>query len=84
MKIDPLEKIQSVEAPPFLYTRIQQRIKNDQATRLPWKVSWALSLSFLVILTVNVTAVVSASRTDHTASDLVKTLQMMQENNIYK
>lgn len=84
MNIDPLDKIQPVEAPPFLFTRIQQRIKNNQASLLPGKVTWALSLSFLVILTINVTAVVTKSRTDHTASDLATTLHLMEENDIYR
>jgi hypothetical protein len=84
MNNEPIENIQSVEAPPFLYTRIQQRIKNEQAARMPGKMTWAVGLSFLLILCINIGAVVSASRADHAASNLVKTLNLMQDNTIYK
>ena len=84
MKIDPLDKIQPVEAPPFLFTRIQQRIKNEQAARLTGKMTWALGLSFVLILAINVSAMVSAYKADHATPDLVKTFNLMQDNNIYR
>jgi hypothetical protein len=84
MKIDTLDKIQPVEAPPFLFTRIQQRIKNEQATRLTGNMTWALGLSFVLILAINVSAMVSAYKADHTTPDLVKTFNLMQDNNLYR
>ncbi len=84
MKTDPLDNIQAVEAPPFLFTRIQQRIKNEQATRLTPNMTWALGLSFVLILAINVTAMISAYKADHTSPDLVKTFNLMQDNNLYR
>ncbi len=84
MKIDALDKVQPVEAPPFLFTRIRQRIANEEAVRLPVSMTWALGLSFVLILSINASAMVSAYKADHTTPDLVKTFNLMQDNNLYR
>ena len=51
---EALESISRVEASPFILTRIQERIK--QTEMAPKSLVWALGLSFLIILAVNIVA----------------------------
>ena len=79
-----LENIKAVDAPPFLFTRIQQRIKNEIITRVPLRVaySWAASLCFLVLI--NVLVVMNYQPDTPHANNLAQRYHLMPENDFYK
>jgi hypothetical protein len=53
--IDILSQIKTVEAPPFLLTRIKQQIQNLNKNTVPLKWKWAFASAAILILTLNLT-----------------------------
>ena len=53
MDLENLGKIQRVEAPPFLFTRIQQKIEQAKSEAMPLRTAWVINLSFALLLAVN-------------------------------
>jgi hypothetical protein len=53
-KLDSLRQIKEVDAPPFLFTRISQRINNLGNAVAPVKWKWAFALTSIVIVALNV------------------------------
>lgn len=81
--IDLLDTIQRVEASPYLLTRIQQRIESKQATRFSTTWSWAIGISFVVLLLLNIATL----RNNHDAStnenNLAKSMNLLPNHNLY-
>ena len=52
-KLNQLRKIEQLEAPPFLLTRIKQRLNNleNQPAPVQWK--WAFAASAIIVFTFN-------------------------------
>lgn len=55
---DILNQIEVVEVSPFLFTRIEQRIKKVEEV-VPRKLSWTLAVSFACLLALNIFIMVS-------------------------
>jgi hypothetical protein len=53
-KLDSLRQIKEVDAPPFLFTRISQRINNLGNAVAPVKWKWVFVLTSIVIVALNV------------------------------
>jgi hypothetical protein len=53
-KLDALNQLKEVDAPPFLYTRIQQQIQNLQHMEAPVKWKWTFALTAIMILFINI------------------------------
>lgn len=51
--LEYLSQIKHVEAPPYLYTRIQQRISAGSEIRITSRMTWSYTLSFIAILAIN-------------------------------
>jgi len=82
--LELLEQIQKVEAPPFLFTRIQQRILNASLSEFSPRLTWTISLSFLLVLIINFAVMTQRVKQTNTNPDLVETFQLMQNNSLYK
>ncbi len=52
--IQRLSKIRKVEAPPFLFTRIEQKINDLKVEKAPFRLVFALVTSFCVLLFLNI------------------------------
>lgn len=52
-ELNILDQVQKVSAPPFLLTRIQQRIRNKKESQFSPTISWVLSLSLAIIVVAN-------------------------------
>ncbi len=79
-----LEQIQPVEAPEFLFTRIQERIDREYNNNAPTPLIWTFGFSFLILFLVNIT-IISTSIWQAKPQDNVS-LQLqniIQENNLY-
>jgi hypothetical protein len=53
-EFDILDKVRPVDAPPFLYTRILQRVQalRERPIPLRWKLTWAAAGLFVLLLNV--------------------------------
>ena len=80
--IDLLKKVSKVDAPPFLLTRIQAKIRSGEAERLPVSWGWASGLAFSLLLLLNMLALGRSNETTPTKS-LAEQLQMNQNNELY-
>ena len=83
-KLELLKKIRPVEAPPFLFTRIQAKIRSTEAERLPASWRWAGRLAFVLLLVLNV----FAFKTGKTplsvpAEQLNQSMQLANLNQLY-
>jgi hypothetical protein len=83
-QLDKLQQIKQVEAPPFLFTRIQARLQSTAAPVL-WK--WAFAVVAVLLLAGNLAAAFSGSAARHPATGLattvVNTLHLSPSNDLY-
>jgi hypothetical protein len=85
MNLDNLKKIKTVEVPPFLFTRIQQKIKDTEKVTITNKMALVMKLSFAVMLFLNAMVFISNIAKPHTtAENYVKSMNMMPDNYLYK
>lgn len=84
MNIDYLDKIRKVDAPPYLFTRIQQKIKDSHAEILPKKIVWAVGLSCLVVLSVNISAILYTAKSQKSTSNVAQSMDLMPNNSLYQ
>ena len=85
-KLDTLKQITEVDAPPFLYTRILQRIQNLQQLEAPVKWKWAFALTAMMILFVNIAILVrsAAPAIKNTGvENMVNAMDLSPSNDLY-
>ena len=83
-ELNILDQVQKVNAPPFLLTRIQQRIRNKKESQFSPTLSWVLSLSLAIIVVVNgavLTNMIIASKQEKT---LLQSMNLLPNNELYK
>lgn len=86
MMEDPLkilEQVEKVDAPPFLFTRIQQKIAGAKYNRVSPKLAWAIGLGFILLIAVNGIALNSISQNSSTAGNLAESLQLTSQHSLY-
>ncbi len=84
MNIDQLSKIKAVEVPPFLLTRILQKIERNRASVFPKAFVRAFSLSFMLLLLLNFGAVFYSLKSDSGKENLIESMNLEPSNSIYK
>jgi hypothetical protein len=80
-----LSKIQKMEAPPFLLTRIEQSIMNMQSIKMnKWQLA-VISLSFIFLLTANVLVIKKQIPTKRSNSVelLSNSMNLVNSNQLY-
>jgi hypothetical protein len=82
-KLELLSQIETVEAPPFLLTRIRQQIENERVNQFSPRVSWALGFSMILVLSLNI-AVLLSSNTPSAPTNLAQTMHLLPKNDFYK
>ena len=88
MKIDDqielLKTIQKVEAPPFLYTRIEARLKNS-VIEAPknWKLAFVFSAILIVCLNVLIFQLQFKNQKDTSIEQLAKGMRLNSNNYFY-
>ena len=82
--LDILDKIQRVDAPPFLYTRITQRIESEKFEKISYKKVWAIASVFLVILSVNIAIVVNNPSESNAKTEFAQSMNLISNNTLYK
>lgn len=84
MDIDDLNKIKAVDVSPFLFTRIQERVRERAIDLVPKKLVWTVSVSMLVILIVNAGAIVWVSKKNQKTNAVVESMGLIPDNELYK
>lgn len=79
----PLEAIAQVEAPPFLWTRIEQQIANNQQNIIPMRKIWVIAAAACIIFTINSLALVYHIKSTNSPSNLANGMNLVTNNNLY-
>lgn len=79
--VDILEKVQKVDAPPFLYTRILSRVQNKVKETVPVKWAIASAACLVVLLIINI-SVIQQSKESNT-TDLSEVFSLQTSNSLY-
>lgn len=82
--IELLKKVGQVEAPPFLLTRIEAKIRAAEAERLPVSWQWAVALTFMLLIFFNLSALkTERSASPDPTSQLAESLRLHPSNQLY-
>lgn len=86
-KLNLLKQIKEVDAPPFLLTRIRQRIDSLGNAEAPVKWKWAFALTSVAILALNtfilLTSSTSATKNNAGVENVVKAMNLSTQNDLY-
>jgi hypothetical protein len=84
-KLDLLKKVRRVEAPAFMYTRIQTKIRAATTERLPVSWQWASGLAFSILVLGNVFYFSKTENLTQQSSveTLAQSMQLQSENQFY-
>ena len=83
-ELNILDRVQKVSAPPFLLTRIQQRIRNTKESTFSPVLTWVLSLSLAVVVVANGALLVNAVITSKRENNLAQSMNLLPQNELYK
>lgn len=80
-----LEGIRKVEAPPFLLTRIRQKIKAQSERKVTRFTVFAAGLSLSVLFAMNIYIVSNSGQNKtHVPDDIANAMNLFPDNNIYR
>ncbi len=86
-KLYKLKKIEKVDVPPFLFTRIQGRIDALEPASVPVQWMWKYAAAAVLVLALNTSIFLTYLNTDTQQSsgisDVVSTMQMTTNNSFY-
>jgi hypothetical protein len=83
-ELDLLKKVEKVDTPPYLMTRIQARIHQEEAEKLPIAWKWAGSLTFVVMILGNIYfSNMGSIGSKPTAESLESNLYLQTQNQLY-
>ncbi|MEQ1746309.1 MAG: hypothetical protein ABMA02_12850 [Saprospiraceae bacterium] len=81
-KIEQLRRVQKVDAPPYLLTRVRAKIRSEAiAEHLPHSWWWAGAAAFVLLLLLNATVFFAPRQTP--AADLVEQYGLHQTQQVY-
>jgi hypothetical protein len=83
MNINNLDNIKKVEVPPFLYTRIQQKIEFLDATIMPTKHTWAINLSLCLVIVLNIGIIYSYNAKTNSTKNYAESINLISDNSLY-
>jgi hypothetical protein len=78
-----LEEIKKVDAPEFLFTRIQEKIKRQAEEWIVPEKAWMAILTFVLLLIINIYAI-RQLRFHSNERSLAQAFQLMPDNNLYE
>ena len=81
--LDILTKIQKVDAPPFLYTRILNRIQNKVTETIPLKWAITLAASLVVLISINTGVMIMAKESTASSANLSEVFSLQTNNSLY-
>lgn len=82
--LKPLESIKQVEAPPFLYTRIQQRIQKELSDHFSLQTAYSIAAIFVVLFALNILIMVNNRTSSVEVNNIAMSFHLMPDNNLYQ
>jgi hypothetical protein len=83
-KLELLKKIQKVDAPPFLYTRIQAKIRSAATEQLPMSWKWAGGLAFSMLIVGNLYfSTLNSAASTSSIEVLAEGMRLQSQNQFY-
>jgi hypothetical protein len=83
LNLDSLKEIKKVDAPEYLWTRIQQAVESSIDAKFSSKWSFALGVAVVCLLCLNSSVFFSNFNEGATEIDLVETLKLDSNNTLY-
>ena len=83
-KIRLLEQIQIAEPPPFLYTRIQQKIQNQKEIMFSGRMVWGISFCLMLVMAINFVYIIKQDRIVKTENNIAKEMNLIPNNELYQ
>lgn len=83
-KLEILAKIQSVAAPVFLETRINQKLANLKNNNFSLPMSWALGFSLALLVSINVLILSDAQTKEQEQANIAKSFNLSLQNELYR
>jgi type IV secretory pathway component VirB8 len=81
-ELNKLEHIQKADAHPFVFTRIQAKIY-QQNQRFGPKLVWKLSIAMVFILLINAVVITVNLKSKKQENNLAKAMQLIPNNELY-
>jgi hypothetical protein len=81
--LDSFKRIRKVEAPSFLFTRIQERIESVNYASLRWKRTYVVAAIVVCILNVTIVVQSITSRQHNSLENVVLAMHLSTENTLY-
>lgn len=81
--LDLLKQIKKVDAPPFLLTRIKQKIEASKPEKFSKSLSWSLGVSLAIVLGLNIVTIIHNNTSIKQENSIVQTMDMLPHNSIY-
>lgn len=81
-QLDILNNIQTVDTPPFLFTRIQTKIEQQLTERVSKKQAVVYLAGIVIIVAINMLAL-SSNKENSTSSDLLTKMNISPSNQLY-
>ena len=84
-KLEALKKIQEVDAPPFLFSRIMQQVQTMDKAPAPAQWKWAFAATAFIILALNMSILFrTGSEENKTGIEaVVKSMNLSDSNDLY-
>lgn len=84
MNLNDLQKIQKVDASPFLWTRIESKISQIVEDRVSKKQLVLYFASLVVLITINMYSFFSSNSNSSSNSNLADQLELVDTNQLYQ
>ncbi|WP_149240885.1 hypothetical protein [Dyadobacter sp. 32] len=78
-----LEKIKRVEVSPFLFTRIQERIKISREAPFVWKLTFAAASAVVLVLNVSIMLKSNEDKEENALTEMVSSMHLSTFNTLY-
>ena len=82
-KLDLLDQIQRVEAPPFLLTRIKEKIETKASKFFSPKLTWTLLAILFIVVMLNASIMIKRINEVRNDNSLVETMHLLPNNSLY-
>lgn len=83
LEIESLSQVKKVEATPFLFTRIQQRISEATTNKFSGKASLSLAFALVAIVILNIVIIQNYGKPQNSESNFVQNMNIITNNSIY-
>ncbi len=81
---DMLEYINKVDAPPFLLTRIRQKIANATEQTIAPKWAFAAGFSLVLVVSLNIYIITAPTENKPQQANLAQTMNLIPHNSLYE